>query len=197
MELKRGRVYEPSCGGLLRRLARRAVAAPGACNAAAAASVHGWPVRARGAGGWCGAAFCVHRWYGVCGRCGRERARRSARACCAGWSRAAGEMRVGGLQGRGTLLRPCSPCKCNPARLMTQILGAVQPGSRGCAPCVGPLLVTIDGVGSRRGRIYPLLHCSKTKLQNKAQKQSYQTRLVVHLLPCVRPSVMGLLILLS
>jgi len=31
-------------------------------DAAAAAGVRrGWPVRARGAGGWCGAAFCVHR----------------------------------------------------------------------------------------------------------------------------------------
>jgi len=33
------------------------VAALGAGNAATAAGVHGWPVRARGAGGWCGAAF--------------------------------------------------------------------------------------------------------------------------------------------
>jgi hypothetical protein len=155
----------------LRRLARRGVAAPGAGDAAAAAGV----ARAAGAGAWRGRlgrrSERVHRWCSVCDRCGRgERARCSARACCAGWLRAAGEMRVGGPHGRGTLLRPCAPC--NPARLMTQILGAVQPGSRGCAPCVGPLLVTIDGVVSRRGRIYRLLHCCKTKLQNKAPKQS-------------------------
>ena len=62
------------------------------------------------------------------GRSGRgERARCSARACCAGWGRAAGEMRVGGPHGRGTLLRPCE--LCNPARLGTQIPGVVQPGA--------------------------------------------------------------------
>ena len=175
---------EPSCGGGLRRLARRGVAALGAGDAAAAAGVRAWQGRARGAGGWCGAAFCVHRWYSVCGRCGRgERARGSAQACCAGWRYAAGAMRVGGPHGRGTLLRPCAPC--NPARLMTQILGAVQPRSRGSVPCAGPLLTATGEAGIRRGRFRPLLHCSK----NKATKQSYQTCLFVHLLRCVRPSV--------
>ena len=109
-------------GGGLRRLARRGVAALGAGDAAAAAGVRAWPGRTHGAGGCCGGAFCVHRWYSVCGRCGRgERARGSAQACCAGWRCAAGAIRVGGPHGRGTLLRPCAPC--NPARLMTQILG--------------------------------------------------------------------------
>ena len=116
---------------------------------AARRSVHGWPVGARGAGGWCGAAFCVHRWYGVGDRCGRERARRNARACCTGWRRAADAMRVGGPHGRGMLLRPCAPC--NPARLMTQILGVVQPGSRGCVPCAGLPPSLIVGAGGQRG----------------------------------------------
>jgi len=54
---------EPSRGGGLRRLARRRRgAAPRAGNEAAAAGVHGWPVRARGADGWRGAEFCVQRW---------------------------------------------------------------------------------------------------------------------------------------
>jgi hypothetical protein len=129
------------------------------CRAAAAAGVHGWPVRARGAGGCCGGAFCVCRWYSVCGRCGRgERARGSARVCCAGWRYAAVEMRVGGPHGRGTLLRSCAPC--NPAPLMTQILGAVQPRSRGSVPCAGPLLTATGEAGIRRGRFHPLLHCS-------------------------------------
>ena len=100
----------------MRWLARRGVAALGAGDAAAAAGVRAWQGRARGAGGWCGAAFCVHHWYSV-----GERAWGSARACCAGWCYAAGAIRVGGPHGRGTLLRPCAPC--NPARLMTQILG--------------------------------------------------------------------------
>ena len=61
--------------------ARGGVAALGAGNAAAAAGVHGWPVRVCGAGGWCGAAFSVCRWYSVCGGSGRgERARCSAAA---------------------------------------------------------------------------------------------------------------------
>ena len=123
-------------------------------------------VAGAGAGGWCGAAFCVHRWYSVCGRCGRgERARCSARACGAGWGCAAGEMRVGGPHGRGMLLRSCAPC--NPARLttpytnvMTQILGAVQPRSRGSVPCAGPLLTATGEAGIRRSRFLPLLHCS-------------------------------------
>ena len=92
----------------------------------------------------------MHRWYSVCGRCGRgERARGSARACCAGWRYAAGAIRVGGPHGRGTLLRPCAPC--NPARLMTQILGVVQPGSRGCVPCAGLPPSLIVGAGGQRG----------------------------------------------
>ena len=80
-----------------------------------------------------------------------------AKTCCAGWCRAAGETRVGGPHGRGTLLRPCAPC--NPARLMTQILGAVQPRSRGSVPCAGPLLTATGEAGIRRSRFLPLLHC--------------------------------------
>ena len=72
-----------------------------------------------------------------------------AQACCAGWGRAACEMRVGGPHGRGMLLRPCAPC--NPARLMTQILGVVQPGSRGCVPCAGLPPSLIVGAGGQRG----------------------------------------------
>jgi hypothetical protein len=108
--------------------AQGGVAALGAGNTAAAAGVHGRSVRARGADGSRGAAFCVHRWCSVRGRSGRGgRARCGARACCAGWGRAAGGVRVGGPHGRGTLLRPCE--LCNPARLRTQIPGVVQPGA--------------------------------------------------------------------
>jgi len=92
-------------------------------------ALRGWPVRAR-RGRLVRRSVKVHRWCSVRVRSGRgERARCSARACCAGWGRAAWEMRVGGPHGRGMFLRPCAPC--NPARLMTQILSVVQPGS----PC--------------------------------------------------------------
>ena len=54
-------------------------------DAAAAAGVRAWPGRAHGAGGCCGGAFCVHRWYSVCGRCGRgERAARGLLRACTG-----------------------------------------------------------------------------------------------------------------
>jgi len=53
---------------------------------------------------------------------------------------------------------------------MTQILGAVQPRSRGSVPCAGSLLTATGEAGIRRGRFHPLLHCSKTK-------QSIETKL--------------------
>jgi len=128
------------------------MAAPGACNAAAAAGVQGWPVWARarvaGAGAWRGRLV-----------------RRSGR-----------ELLVGGPHGRGTRLRPCE--LCNPARLKTQIPGVVQPGATLGLFTASPTSRAtrwLRAGGAPCGRL--ARKPSSNQTASKAPKQSTETKL--------------------
>jgi hypothetical protein len=72
---------EPSCGGGLWRRRGGGGQRWELAMLRPLRALRGWPVRARGAGGWCGGAFCTRRWYSVRGRSGRgERVQCSAEA---------------------------------------------------------------------------------------------------------------------